>query len=365
MEKGPIKFSICIPNYNYARYIGATIKSVLDQEKTAGAELEILVSDNRSTDDSIAVVEHFNDPRIRLTQNRWNLGFGGNLDRAAAKATGDRMILLSSDDLAEPNAIPIYCALAQALGAAAETALFASDQYVIDSEGQQQSVAHRDQRLWADATRHDELSALLGRTVLHVSAKNLLRRSMIHMRTPFAFATTCYPRALYEVVEGYGAAYLFNPDKAFAWKLMTVADDVYYVEEPLFGYRVHDHNQTAQQTQSGALKHLVDQYRATFDTAPETIRAAGLTRESLAAAFIKHDIVLRGLKHLAEGNRTLAKRGLFYGRATYPDLLRRSGGGWLLRLALLFGPVSTFILAKALPGAMRRYSARPESDTLR
>ena len=101
-----MKFSICIPNYNYGRYIGETIRSALDQH----AEVEVLVADNASTDDSVAVVESVGDARVHLRRNSWNVGFAGNLDRACAGATGDRMILLSSDDLAgcqmEPGDLP-------------------------------------------------------------------------------------------------------------------------------------------------------------------------------------------------------------------------------------------------------------------
>ena len=42
-----MKFSICIPNYNYEKYLGRTIQSVLDQ---TDADFEIVVSDNASTD---------------------------------------------------------------------------------------------------------------------------------------------------------------------------------------------------------------------------------------------------------------------------------------------------------------------------
>ena len=39
-----MKFSVCIPNYNYARFLGRTIQSVLDQE---GVDLEVVVSDDK------------------------------------------------------------------------------------------------------------------------------------------------------------------------------------------------------------------------------------------------------------------------------------------------------------------------------
>ncbi len=97
-----MKFSICIPNYNYERYLGRTIRSVLDQPD---ADLEILISDNASTDGSVALAHSFADPRIHIHVNSVNVGFAGNLDRAARMATGQWMIMLSSDDLAPAGAL--------------------------------------------------------------------------------------------------------------------------------------------------------------------------------------------------------------------------------------------------------------------
>jgi hypothetical protein len=175
------------------------------------------------------------------------------------------------------------------------------------------------------------------------------------MRNPFNFAATCYPRALYETVEGYGGGALINPDKVFAWKLLSVAEEVFWVDEPLFSYRVHEANQTAQQLQSGALKHLMDQYRATFDTAPLTLAAAGLTRDDLARAFIEHDIALRGLQLVADGQRGLARRYLDFGRAAYPEHYDRSRRVWLLRASLAMGPLGTFISSRLKEPALHRY----------
>jgi len=103
-----MKFSICIPNYNYERYLGRTLASVLAERDE---DLEVVVADNALTDASVAVVEACGDPRVRVRVNRCNVGFAGNLDRAAGMARGEVLIMLSSDDLMRPGALAVYRAL--------------------------------------------------------------------------------------------------------------------------------------------------------------------------------------------------------------------------------------------------------------
>jgi glycosyltransferase involved in cell wall biosynthesis len=352
-----MKFSVCIPNYNYARYIGETLRSVLVQQ----ADFEVLVADNASSDDSAAVIEAFGDHRIRFRVNATNVGFAGNLDRACAGATGDRMILLSSDDTAEPEALATYERLADALGPAHSGTVFASDQHIIDGDGKRTGRSGMVARLWKDAVVDERLSQAVGARVLRVPAAELLRRSMQEMRTPFAFASTCYPRALYERVEGYGGGYLYNPDKIFAWKVLAVAEEALFVDAPLFNYRVHANNQAAIQARSGALKHLVDQYRLTFDTPPFVLDRAALTSADLAMAFADHDIGLRGLALVAQGERDLARRGLDLGLACYPVEMRRSRRVRQLRALLAMGPVGTAMAGRLYARMRARFVAHGES----
>jgi hypothetical protein len=118
---------------------------------------------------------------------------------------------------------------------------------------------------------------------------------------------------------------------------------------------VHDSNQNAQERGSGSLKHLLDQYRASFDTAPQVLAAAGVTCEDLAHAFVEHDVALRGLKAVAEGQRKLARRHLDFGRAAYPHLMAKSRLVWMLRYALALGPVGTAIARRRLQSALTEY----------
>ncbi|MEZ4365360.1 MAG: glycosyltransferase [Kofleriaceae bacterium] len=348
--------SVLIPNFNYARYIGETIASVLGQAE-AGGDLEIAVCDNASSDDSVEVVKRIGDPRIRVEVNPCNVGFAANLERVAAMARGRRMLLLSSDDRMGVGAFAAYARLERALGPRAHKAVWGSATAIIDGDGQRTGEVAPDPKLWRDAPVDPELSAAVGHPVRSVPADVMLRRSLQLLRVPLPFATTCYPRALHDAVGGYSGGRLINPDKWFLWKLLAVADTIYAIDAPLFDYRVHDAGQGPQEQRSGALKHLTDEYVTTFNLPGDVLARAGLDRGEVAEAFIEQDVALRGLLALAKGQRATARRGVLFGRATYPQLVRANPKVWLLRALLAMGPLGTHVARTARSRAERRWQA--------
>jgi glycosyltransferase involved in cell wall biosynthesis len=347
--------SVMIPNYNYGRYIAETIRSVLDQ---APPDLEIVVADNASTDDSVAVVRGLADPRLRIEVNPCNLGFAPNLERVAQMARGRFMLLLSSDDRMQPGAVDAYLALARALGDRAERSIWGCPTWVIDAQGNRTGRRDPDPKLWRGARDEPQLSRILGYPVRSMPAPDMLRRSLELLRTPLPFATTCYPRALHDAIGGYSGGRLVNPDKWFLWKLLAVAETIYVVDHPLFDYRVHDAGQGPQEQRSGALKYLVDQYVSTFNLPEDLYRRSGLDREALAAAFVEQDIALRGLLALAGGNRTQAQRTVHFGLATYPRQTRANPKVWALRGLLALGPVGVRVARTARTLLEERWRAR-------
>lgn len=347
--------SVMIPNYNYGRYIGETIRSVLGQ---APAAVEVVVADNASTDDSVAVVRGLGDPRVRIEVNPCNLGFAPNLERVAAMARGRRMLLLSSDDRMAPGAIDAYARLERALGDRAERAIWGSATSLIDAEGRTTGRIDGDPKLWRGAQDDAALSRAVGHPVRWLPAAELLRRSLELMRSPLPFATTCYTRTLHDAAGGYSGGRLINPDKYFLWKLMSVADAVYLIDHPLFDYRVHDAGQAPQELRSGALKHLTDEYVATFNLPASVLERAGLTRDALAAAFVEQDIALRGLVALAQGRRATARRGVHFGIAAYPQIVRANPKVWALRALLALGPAGTGLARLVRGRAEQRWKAR-------
>jgi hypothetical protein len=101
-EQRPPLVSIGIPVYNGEAYLADAIASVLAQ--TMG-DLEVVVSDNASTDGTRAIVEQFAraDARVRYCRNETNLGAAPNYNRAFALSRGRYFKWLAHDDRIEPD----------------------------------------------------------------------------------------------------------------------------------------------------------------------------------------------------------------------------------------------------------------------
>jgi N-acetylglucosaminyl-diphospho-decaprenol L-rhamnosyltransferase len=97
--------SIVIVNYNGATYVRDSIESALAQRYEG--PLEVIVLDNGSTDDSLAILGAV--PSIRLIENGTNAGYGGGVNRAVASCASDYVALLNPDASADP------CWIAQVL----------------------------------------------------------------------------------------------------------------------------------------------------------------------------------------------------------------------------------------------------------
>ncbi|CAN8138937.1 Glycosyltransferase [uncultured Thiomicrorhabdus sp.] len=347
-------FSVCVPNYNYGSYIAETIESALNQPSQ---DVEVVVADNASTDNSVEVVQALiaKHDNIKLKVNRCNVGFYENLKRAASMASGEWMTMLSSDDLATPDAYPTYKKIIDEFGEDAKRVVLCSNADKIDAKSKIIENPKMDMKLWKGAEINQALSDKVGADVWEIDAGLLLKNNLEILRNPLHFATTTYPKALHDEIEGYSWSGLINPDRQFAYNLLSVAYKVFYVDKPLFQYRWHDNNQTAQQAESGALKFWVDEYVSTFNLPNRVLEKAGVSREQLAINFVEQDIALRGLLALANGQRLQARRLVNFGKAAYPKLMRGNKKIFLLRILLVLGHIGTFIAKQA---ANKRLSSK-------
>lgn len=92
--------SIIMPCFNTAEYISDSIKSVQVQTYT---DWELIIVDDCSTDNSMEVIQSFNEPRIKLFQNERNLGAALSRNYALREAKGKWVAFLDSDDMWVPE----------------------------------------------------------------------------------------------------------------------------------------------------------------------------------------------------------------------------------------------------------------------
>jgi glycosyltransferase involved in cell wall biosynthesis len=94
-----MKLTIGIPNFNGGNNLKDAIESC-QHIKLPKEDIEILIVDNQSTDDSISTIEKLDKKigNIRLSQNSTNIGRIGNWNAVLEKAQGDYLILLFTND---------------------------------------------------------------------------------------------------------------------------------------------------------------------------------------------------------------------------------------------------------------------------
>lgn len=99
--------SICIPTYNRSKQLGECLDSVLSSMKEHENEVEIVISDNASTDNTQALINRYNRKHliIRYHRNDENLGGENNFYIAAEKASGEYVWILADDDKIADEAI--------------------------------------------------------------------------------------------------------------------------------------------------------------------------------------------------------------------------------------------------------------------
>jgi len=96
--------SVVIPNYNDARYLSEALEAILAQ---SFRPVEVIVVDDGSTDNSVAVIEEFmrRDPIVRLLRNEGNMGALFSANRGLAHASGDYILFASADDKVLPGVL--------------------------------------------------------------------------------------------------------------------------------------------------------------------------------------------------------------------------------------------------------------------
>ena len=211
--------SVCIPAYNSAEYITETIQSILKQSYS---NLELIVVDDCSEDDTCAVVEAIPDKRIRLYRNERNLGMSGNWNRCLELCAGEYIKLICADDLLASNALEREV---EALIAHPQAVLAESDTRLVDLNGKGKGFYKR----------YGKHGLVDGRTI---SRKGFFVKD--YFGAPQA---NTFRRDTALEVGGFDPAYIYILDYDF---FVSVANRgmVYIIHEPLNYFRVRRDSNT-------------------------------------------------------------------------------------------------------------------------
>jgi glycosyltransferase involved in cell wall biosynthesis len=123
--------TIAIPTYNRADYyLQQSLASALSQTYQ---HIEIIVSDNCSTDNTQAFVRSFSDSRLRYFKHDKNIGANNNFNYCLEQAKGDYFLLLQDDDMIDNDFVEVCMTTA---AKSKDIGIIRTGTRVIDSEGE-------------------------------------------------------------------------------------------------------------------------------------------------------------------------------------------------------------------------------------
>lgn len=96
------KVSVLLPVYNGSNYVNEAIASILNQSFT---NFEFIIINDGSTDNSLEIINSFDDSRIRLINNSINSGIVKSLNTGLDQAVGKYILRMDADDISLPKRI--------------------------------------------------------------------------------------------------------------------------------------------------------------------------------------------------------------------------------------------------------------------
>lgn len=104
MKKKMERIDVIVPCYNYARFLGSCVESVLSQSQV---DVRLLIIDDCSSDDTASVASTLasQDKRIQFRRHRTNVGNIDTYNEGIDWATADYLLILSADDYLLPGSL--------------------------------------------------------------------------------------------------------------------------------------------------------------------------------------------------------------------------------------------------------------------
>ncbi len=296
--------TVAVPTYNGARHVGEALRGVLAQE---GVAFDLLVCDDRSSDQTLEVVRSVAGERAQVVENSERLGLAGNWNRCVALAQTPLVAIFHQDDVMLPGHLRAHAA---ALGSDESIGLAASAAVAIDEYGAPISP---------DVVNPGGLGPLEkvfapGGLAREMARGNPLRCSAVTIRT-----------AAHREVGGFRPTLEYVVDWDF-WLRIARRWKVAWLAAPTVQFRWHAESETQRFTsgmldleESGRL--LEDLFAVDWKDQPDVARCKRDAYRRLGRAYLNraHDALRGGQPELA---REALRRGFECSPAVITAILR-------------------------------------------
>lgn len=200
--------TVILPVYNTEKYIAEAVQSILNQ---TFKDFELLVINDASTDNTLAILENFTDARLKIITNPVNFKVVKSLNRGIEQAKGEFIARMDADDISLPQRLEKQIELLQ------------SEQH-LDVCGSWVQKFGDENEIHAPATTHDEIKGAL-----------LFHNIIIH-------PTVMFRKKSFEV---HGFKYdegFINAEDYGLWEQAIDRLKFALIPEVLLKYRIHDNN---------------------------------------------------------------------------------------------------------------------------
>jgi len=223
--------SVIIPAYNAEAYILKAINSILNQTYK---NVEVIITDDCSTDKTYQILQSIKDDRIRLYRNENNSGVSFTLNNCIQNSTGSLIAVMHADDIAYPDRIKLQ---AEFLRANKSLGVIGSQCEIIDEE--------------------DKLVSLYP---VYTDTYELLLETLLK-KIPFPHPSVMYRREAVVNVDLYNSAYDGMEDHDMWLRLAAAGYKFGNIAEPLLKYRRH----TTQISQNFSEKDIAKNFSIFYD----------------------------------------------------------------------------------------------------
>ena len=212
----PPKVSVCVPTYHRAALLKAFLPTILSQTLR---DIEVVICDNASPDNTTEVVRGFTDPRVRYYRNDANLGPFGNMNRLLELSRGEYICIVHDDDAYAPDFLEREAAM---LDRHPNLGMVHCAVYEIDAHG----VRQRTVRAYPTTRVLDSKSEF----TRYLQGHNVCCSSVMARRS------------VYLASGGFDPKYICAD--FLMWLKLALLGDIGYIADPLLERRVHDESVT-------------------------------------------------------------------------------------------------------------------------